>query len=80
MATHSSILAWRISVDRGAWQATVHGVTKSCAGLKPLGSHACKEDSEMKKRRHGHAISLVGSLAAMSIAVPGPSVSPSQAA
>ena len=29
MATHSSILAWRISMDRGAWQATVHGVAKS---------------------------------------------------
>ena len=29
MATHSSILAWRIPLDRGAWQATVHGVTKS---------------------------------------------------
>ena len=29
MATHSSILAWRIPKDRGAWQATVHGVTKS---------------------------------------------------
>ena len=28
-ATHSSILAWRIPTDRGAWQATVHGVTKS---------------------------------------------------
>ena len=27
-ATHSSILAWRIRMDRGAWQATVHGVTK----------------------------------------------------
>ena len=27
MATHSSILAWRIPMDRGAWQATVHGVT-----------------------------------------------------
>ena len=25
MATHSSILAWRISMDRGAWKATVHG-------------------------------------------------------
>ena len=29
MATHSSILAWRIPVDRRAGQATVHGVTKS---------------------------------------------------
>ena len=25
-ATHSSILAWRIPMDRGAWQATVHGL------------------------------------------------------
>ena len=29
MATHSSILAWRIPMDRGVWWATVHGVTKS---------------------------------------------------
>ena len=28
MATHSSILAWENSMDRGAWQATVHGVEK----------------------------------------------------
>ena len=25
MATHSSILAWRIPMDRGAWRATVRG-------------------------------------------------------
>ena len=29
MATHSSILTWRIPMDRGAWQATVLGVAKS---------------------------------------------------
>ena len=29
MATHSSILAWRIPRDRGAWQTIVHGVSKS---------------------------------------------------
>ena len=29
MATHSSILAWRIPMDRGNWQATVHGVAES---------------------------------------------------
>ena len=29
MATHSSILVWRIRMDRGTWWATVHGVTKS---------------------------------------------------
>jgi len=29
MATHSSILAWRIPMDRRAWWATVHGILKS---------------------------------------------------
>ena len=29
MATHSSSLAWRIPMDRGAWQATVHRVYNS---------------------------------------------------
>ena len=29
MATHSSSLAWRILMDRGAWWATAHGVTQS---------------------------------------------------
>ena len=29
MAIHSSILAWKNPMDRGAWQVTVHGVTKS---------------------------------------------------
>ena len=28
-ATHSSILAWRIPMDRGAWRATGYGVAKS---------------------------------------------------
>ena len=29
MATHCSILAWRIPMDRGAWWATVYRVAKS---------------------------------------------------
>ena len=29
MATHSSVLVWRIPMDSGAWQTTVHGVAKS---------------------------------------------------
>ena len=28
MATHSSIVAWRIPMDRGAWWAAVHGVPR----------------------------------------------------
>ena len=28
VATHSSILAYKMPVDRGAWQAIVHGVTR----------------------------------------------------
>ena len=28
IATHSSILAWRIPVDRGAWWTTVHGLLR----------------------------------------------------
>ena len=33
MATHSSILSWRIPVDTGTWPATVRVVTKSETGL-----------------------------------------------
>ena len=33
MATHSIILAWRIPMDRRAWRAIVHGVTKSWTQL-----------------------------------------------
>ena len=29
VAAHSSILAWRIPMDRGTWRAIVHGVSKS---------------------------------------------------
>ena len=29
MATHSSILAWRMPTDRGAWWVAIHGVAKS---------------------------------------------------
>ena len=40
MATHSSILAWRIPTDRGAWQAIVYRVIKSRTQLKQLSKHA----------------------------------------
>ena len=34
MATYSSILAWRIPMDRGTWWATVPGVAKSHTRLR----------------------------------------------
>ena len=33
MATHSSTLVWEISMDGGAWEATVRGVAKSLTRL-----------------------------------------------
>ena len=43
MATHSSVLVWRIPVDRGAWKATVHGVAKSWTRL----SHAQGKEQQV---------------------------------
>ena len=34
MTAHSSILTWRIPMDRGAWWATVHGAAKNRTRLK----------------------------------------------
>ena len=33
MTTYFSILAWRIPMNRRAWQATVYGVAKSQIGM-----------------------------------------------
>ena len=40
MAIHSSILAWRIPMDRGAWRAIVYRVAKSQTWLKRLSMQA----------------------------------------
>ena len=40
MAIHSSILSWRIPMDRGAWWATVYGVTKSRTRLSDYAQHS----------------------------------------
>ena len=39
MATHSSLLAWRIPMDRGAWRATVRVVTKESDTTERLSTH-----------------------------------------
>ena len=40
MATHSSTLAQRIPMDRGAWQAAVHSTAQSRTLLKQLSTMA----------------------------------------
>ena len=55
-ATHSSILACRIPMDRGAWQATVLGVAKSWTQLSHYTAHTCKMHTgfhrlRMKKKK-----------------------------
>ena len=50
MATHSSILAWRIPADRGAWRATVHG------GHKELDMTEQLSTAQHMVRRENHNI------------------------
>ena len=38
LATHSSIVAWRIHMDRGAWRTTVHSLKESDT-TEPLSTH-----------------------------------------
>ena len=47
MATHSSLLAWRIPMDRGAWQVTVHGVMKSQTRLSDQAPHSTVCDFDL---------------------------------
>ena len=42
MATHSSVLAWRIPGTGGAWWAAVSGVAQSRTQLKRLSSSSSK--------------------------------------
>ena len=39
MATHASILAWRIPKERGTWRATVNGVTKELDMTEHMSTH-----------------------------------------
>ena len=47
MATHASILGWRIPMDRGAWRATVHGVAKESDTTERLNNKP--QQSEISK-------------------------------
>ena len=58
MATYSSILAWRVPMDRRAWQGRVHGgeVTKSWA--------------QFSRHTHTHTHRLLTSFPFQGLAVP----------
>ena len=43
MATHSSILAWRIPMDRKAWWVIVHRVSKNQIQLKQISIHSTRK-------------------------------------
>ena len=43
MATHSSILAWRIPMDRETWWVIVHRVLKSQIQLKQISIHSTRK-------------------------------------
>ena len=47
MGTHSSILAWRIPMDRGTRLATLHGAAEGWTRLKRL-SHTQPANSKLR--------------------------------
>ena len=64
MATYSSILTWRIPMDRGAWQATVHGVTELamtkwlCTRTRPFPSLFQELSPDTPAHLQGHLLHL----------------------
>ena len=51
MATHSSILAWIISMGREVWRAIVHEVTKRWTRLKHLNTHSRLFNDSVRSHR-----------------------------
>ena len=51
MATHSSVLPWKIQAnprDGGAWWAAIYGVAQSRTGLKRLSSSRMSQRSQIR--------------------------------
>ena len=55
MATHSSVLAWRIPGMVGAWWAAVYGVAQSRTQLKQLSSSSI-QPINLQQRRQEYAV------------------------
>ena len=56
MATHSSILAWKIPWTGGAWRATVHGVAKSQTRLRMHTQYYLHYLLRKSKWKHQHLL------------------------
>ena len=66
IVTHSSVLAWRIPMDRGAWRATVYGVAKSQTQLKQLSASTVYLPGCVSSQlQHISSLCHVGSFAAV---------------
>ena len=51
MAIHFSILSWRIPMDRGAWQAAVHGVAKNLTGSSDFHFGVISQEKMYKEQK-----------------------------
>ena len=55
-APHSSTLAWKNPMDRGAWWATVHGVAKNWTRLSDFTS--LLQEDQWRRKWHPHSSPL----------------------
>jgi len=73
MATHTSILAWRIPTDRGAWRATVHRVTKSRTQVEQLSTAQYRRvkvrNVKINKLYHGNLVLFLVELSSHILAI-----------
>ena len=62
MATHSSVLAWRTPMDRGAWRAIVHRVAETVTQLKSFRARAILQIRKQLRLRKAVNLSLITQL------------------
>ena len=56
LATHSSILAWRIPLERGSWQTAVRGVAKNWTRLSNLTQHSMNISRWLRGEGNGNLL------------------------
>ena len=66
-AAHSSILAWRVPMDRGSWWATVHSIGKSWTRLKRLSLYAQEIKIRLLFYMKGKIFQLIPSLLSVNL-------------